>query len=469
MKNILPTLLLFSSSLFSQNLVLDHTFNQGNGFGYPVNTNSLLELPNNKTLVAINQILSPYYSFPDTKLFVVNEDGTYDSSFSCGTGFGARFVYHSLMFDQSIIIAGTFLTYNDVEKKLIAKIDFDGNLDESFNTDLFGDIDEAFTYIHQISLDNAELIEESKIYICGTADSYRFFLRLNHNGSLDESFNVDPNLYGETINRFAVLPDGQILVFSFSEGLYKLNIDGFIDAEFDFNSNSIVFRDIRSIIPLDNGKVLLGGNFVFNNEQYTIIRLNADGSLDESFLKYNFGFPDTIPFVYSMKKVEDRIVAVGNFDSYMSSGNDDLVVLYSEGSLDNNFSFGGVSDYAGGDVGYIAQVLPLSVNKIVIAGNFHKVDGELKNSLARLTLDNLNTNDYDKSNDITVYSQNQATYFNSANHSISSIELYDISGKLIDSAIVNSDVYSCTLPNNSLILYRIFLNDGNIVTGKVIR
>src|SRR5690606_11666697 len=125
--------------------------------------------------------------------------------FSCGTCFGSYFVHHSLMFDQSIIIAGTFLSYNDVEKKLIAKIDFDGNLDESFNTDLFGDIDGSFNYIYQISLDNAELIEDSKIYISGDADSQSFFLRLNHNGSLDESFNVDPNLNGEVISPFKVL------------------------------------------------------------------------------------------------------------------------------------------------------------------------------------------------------------------------------------------------------------------------
>ena len=465
MKAFFSLVLLATSSVFSQSLVVDETFNQANGFSSPTHITSLLELPDGRILVTTKDLFE-YNSFSQTKLFVVNEDGIYDSTFSCGTCLGPYIVEHSLLFDQSIIIAGQFLSYNDVEKKLIAKIDFNGNLDESFNTNLFSDnVNNGF--IHQISLDNAQLVQYSKIYVSGQANNQRIFIRLNHNGSLDESFIVDSDLDGGDVTSFAILPDGQIIANCHGVGLFRLNSNGSIIAQLDFNDGLIGTYLINSIVPLESGKILLAGNFVFNGEQYTIVRLNQDGSLDDSFLKYNFGFPDDIPIMKTLKIDNERIIAGGFFDSYFGSENKDLVVLNSDGSFNSTITFGGVSSLFGTNYASISCVLPVSDNKIVVGGFFAKVNDVQKKSLARLNLSNLDVLEYDNIDDLITYTDNQICFFESQSL-ISNIEIYDLAGRLFFSDIVNSYSYSYQFQNNSILLYRLTMNDGKIYTGKMI-
>ena len=130
----------------------------------------------------------------------------------------------------------------------------------------------------------------------------RRIARLNPNGSLDSSFNpgtgiVDPNYYDAWISAIAVQPDGKILIagdfISFNgtsrNGIARLNSNGSLDSSFDpglgATDDSGNWPRVRTLALQANGKVLIGGYFtkVNGTNRNHIARLNANGSLDNSF------------------------------------------------------------------------------------------------------------------------------------------------------------------------------------------
>ncbi|WP_330444013.1 delta-60 repeat domain-containing protein [Flavobacterium sp. C4GT6] len=475
MYKILPALLLFSSSLFSQNYIVDESFYQGSGIFSETEVTSMLELPDNKIFVSFITTVN-YYGINNKSFFVINENGSLSSSFFCGSCLSSGNVDHSLLAGDKIIIAGNFSSYNGVDRKYIAKVNLDGSLDTTFNANILSD-ESLVYYISKIDLYESDgPIYDPKIYISGYFRNLSFdiianpLLRLNFNGSLDTSFNLDDSLDDLIIRNFTVLDDGKILVEVtdlFDDRFILLNNDGSIHT--DFSNLEFSVYEINSMLILDDGKLLVAGRFYLNSNEYILLKFNVDGSIDESFPLYNHPYENVPFFGYELVKHNDGIYFSGKFDSFYGSSIDDFVLLNSDGTLNSNFDMGGVSEEFGYDTSFISTVLPLSNGKIMIGGEFYRVNGEITKVMARLQPANLNVDKYEMSNDLIVYSQSETTYFNSINNSISSIQFYDISGRLIDSTIVNSDTYSCTLPNNSLILYRIFLNDGAIVTGKVIR
>ncbi len=113
--------------------------------------------------------------------------------------------------------------------------------------------------------------------------------RLNSDGSIDNTFS-SPALGGyPDINRLRPvvrLPDGKYLVGGYfttpTKHIVRLNSDGSVDNTFNppnFTHNIVSYVTI--IVPLANGQYLVGGNF--SQPKESIVRLNSDGSLDNSF------------------------------------------------------------------------------------------------------------------------------------------------------------------------------------------
>ena len=472
MYKFLPALLLFSSSVFSQNYIVDESFYQGDGLTILTEVTSILELPDNKLFVSSKGYTS-YNNMGPLKFFVVDENGNYSSTFSCNTCLYPGEVRHSLLAEDKIIIVGNFSSYDGVERKIIAKLNLDGSLDTSFYADVFSP--ESLGYnVSKIALYETNTpIYYPKIYISGwfVGDNFQPLanplLRLNFNGSLDTSFNLDASLADSVVRSFTLLDDGKILLYSNTAGLVRINNDGSIDET--FVSDVSPYLGVRSMEVLEDGKILLAGEFYFGQQKYILLRFNADGTLDESFPLWDYSSSETSSYASTLLKHVNGIYLSGHFNSFYDSSLDDFVLLNSDGTLNTNFNMGGVSNNFGYDDSYVSAILPLSSGKIIIGGKFSYVNDDVNKSLARIQPENMSVNEFYNKSNLSVYTQHETTYFNSINNIISKIEFYDISGRLIDSAIVNSDVYSCTLPNNSLILYRIFLNDGAILTGKVIR
>jgi uncharacterized delta-60 repeat protein len=162
----------------------------------------------------------------------------------------------------------------------------------------------------------------------------------------DTTFKIGKGFKG-TVKVIKELDDGKIIVggefSSFNEtmvnGIVKLNKDGTLDKTF---KNSLPFSTtINSIAIQKDGKIIAGGLFVDPNRSsnnmfnpQNIVRLNQDGGLDISF---NTGTGFT-PMVNSICIQQDgKILVGGDFKSFNGKKVPHLVRLYSNGSIDTSF------------------------------------------------------------------------------------------------------------------------------------
>ncbi len=206
-------------------------------------------------------------------------------------------------------------------------------------------------------------------------------------GELDTSF--DPGDGADnTINCIAVQSDGKILIageFTTYNGtprnrIARLNADGTLDESFNpgTGANNIIY----SMTVQSDGKILIGGNFTYYNDtkRIRIARLNTDGTLDTTFdpgLGANKG-------IYSIAVQEDGKILIGgafecyNDPTYKPTTNH-ITRLNDNGTLDTTFHWN--RDEANGDVYPIAV---LGDGKLLIAGNFTTYGFDARNRIARL-------------------------------------------------------------------------------------
>lgn len=193
------------------------------------------------------------------------------------------------------------------------------------------------------------------------------------------------------VRSLALLPDGEILVATgngFSSGsVRKLNSDGSLDAAFD---NASTFNnDVLSVVPLANGKILVGGTFtthsVFGARQY-VARLNASGSVDGTFTGPTFS-----SVLYGVQDVavqeNGRIVVVGGFGTVNGLGRLGVARLEENGAHDATFDIGtgaGVSNIK------LQTTTVLPDGRILVGGIFTTFNGVSRNGLALLNGDVVN-------------------------------------------------------------------------------
>ncbi|AHB41811.1 hypothetical protein P148_SR1C00001G1032 [candidate division SR1 bacterium RAAC1_SR1_1] len=275
-------------------------FNDGNGSVYVYTTT----VQNDGKILVGGQFYS-YNGQPANGLVRLNTDGTKDSSFDIGDGFddgnGSAYAYTTaIQNDGKILVGGGFTSYNGDLVSGLVRLNADGTRDASFDIGSGFNDGNGSAYIYTTTIQN-----DGKIIVGGQFSSYNGqpangFIRLNIDGSRDNSFDIgdgfnDGNgsayIYATTIQN-----DGKILVagqFSSyngqpANGLVRLNTDGSIDSSFGIGSgfdDGIGSAYIMTTAIQDDRKILVGGRFTSYNGQLAnnIIRLNADGSRDNSF------------------------------------------------------------------------------------------------------------------------------------------------------------------------------------------
>ena len=163
----------------------------------------------------------------------------------------------------------------------------------------------------------------------------------------------------------------------------RLDSNGDVDASFDPGTGANDY--VTSIVPEANGSIYVGGNFDHFNkiEHHHVVRLNIDGSLDNTFsssLNINdsvLNVADAIdPATHSPN---GQILVVGTFNRVDQTNTAKIARLNNDGSLDT--SFNPVID---------TRVLTVAVQpdgKIIIGGSFGSVNGTAVNNIARLNMD----------------------------------------------------------------------------------
>jgi uncharacterized delta-60 repeat protein len=211
-------------------------------------------------------------------------------------------------------------------------------------------------------------------------------------GELDPGFHA--SVYGgvylnSVVNAVKVQPDGKILFGGhFTEvngfaasGLARLNPNGTIDSTFtppDFFNGFGIGREIKAIAIQSDGKILVGGDFfgADNVFKLSLMRLNADGSIDTSFNNYNLAAGS---IVFDIEVQPDNKILVGG----LVCG---IFRLNSDGSFDNAFT----QSLNGGGSGNGVEDIDLQADgKIVMVG---------RNLMRRVTVTGAVDASFDQSN-----------------------------------------------------------------------
>jgi uncharacterized delta-60 repeat protein len=281
------------------------------------------------------------------------------------TNTGSGGFHIALQPDGKLIVAGDFQHVNGVSRNGICRLNADGSLDASFDPKgtLVAGVGEP-GYSPSISVYSLVLQPDGKILVRGDFNSgnglnYTNFIRFNADGSVDTGFVPDKashplSLYGHGA-AMAVQSDGKILVAegdacceSKSAELARLNADGSSDTT--FVTLEVVGVDggwgstFNCIVIDGDGRALFEGN-TDSTDQFLggpkkgLIRLNADGSIDESFhpIMDRLGVVDIGSRTKAVVQPDGKIVTVGFFNQVNGVDRLGLARLNSDGSTDMDF------------------------------------------------------------------------------------------------------------------------------------
>ena len=314
-----------------------------------------------------------------------NNDGSLDSSFNPGTGFGqtGNVGVIAIQPDGKVLLGGGFSNYNGVSRANLARVNSDGILDTSFDSG-------ANAPVQSLAIQ-----PDGKILIGGFFTTYfgvsrNGIARLNSDGTLDLSFNPGSGLPNALVNAIAIQSDGRILIAgSFSsynginrQSLVRVNNDGSLDAAFN---PATISQPLYAIAIQSDGKILLGGfqTIIYSNGvgRNSIARLNIDGSLDTSFDPGSGTFDpvaEEAPEVFALAVQSDgRIVIGGLFTLYNGVTRNGIARINSDGSLDTSFDPGTGASWV--------QTLALQPDgKILLGGPFRDYNRVNRRGIARL-------------------------------------------------------------------------------------
>lgn len=254
----------------------------------------------------------------------LNSDGSSDTGFLTGTSFSrignsptpTGITTIKIANDGKIIIGGNFNRYNGNTTSGIARLNYDGTLDNTFITG------SGFDYNWTVVLD-IEIQADGKIVAGGGFSTYNGassskLIRINTNGTKDNTFN--PSINNEAYD-IEIENGGKIIVggtFTVATGgisknrLCRFNSNGSIDSNFDiltgFN-NSVLDVTIDS-----NNKILIGGQFTTykDNSVNNIIRLKGTSNLsNDDFVENKINiYPNPVRetiYLYNVGQIEYEI------------------------------------------------------------------------------------------------------------------------------------------------------------------
>lgn len=305
----------------------------------------------------------------------LNADGTVDTSFA-DPDVDYSVLTVKIQADGKVLLSGNFLALGGVSRNTVARLNVNGTLDTSFVDPLV--FDKGIVAMTAIQADGKVLIGGEFISVGG--QPRRNVARLNADGTFDTSFANQnlPSRFGDSIIALAIQPDGKILIggafLSVSgqprRNVARLNADGTLDASFVPPN---IDNEVTEFALQADGKILIGGNFfaVGGQTRPDIARLNADGTLDTSFTN-----PNINATLQTVKIQPDgKVLIGGNFTSVGGVTRRGVARLNTDGTVDTSF----VDPNLSGEFTFPASVNALVIQpdgKILVGGDFNLLDGQ---------------------------------------------------------------------------------------------
>lgn len=479
------------------------------------------------SFVSLQPLGDPAATTPRLHLARLNAGGAIDTAFNAAVGgqSGGQVTALAVQADGRIIMAGTLDNVGGAASSNLARFNSDSTPDTIFNPNADGAINTVTVRATTASVSSqtpgfAWLNSDGSLRSGFTvAPEIRFtgdvtaiarqpdgkviigsashdLLRFNADGSLDRTFNPNPNggIYG-----IGIKPNGQIIVvgaFTIMRGVTRnrvalLNADGSVDPTFDPNANDTVY----ALLIQPDGKIVFGGAFIVvqPNSSTTsiprryIARVFADGTLDTSFNpnpdgrvnaialqadgKFLLGgaFTSIYPFGQTSATTRNRIGRL-NADGTLDSGFDpnanagvSALVVQSDGMILAGGAFtmiGGTTrnrivriapdgtvdaSFNPGADGQVSAISLQPDKSILIAGSFTTVSGVARNRIARLGANGLID-----------------TSFNpNANNQVDTIALQT------DGTIMIGGAFTALKPNGALFVGGAFSNLGGAVISNL--
>ncbi len=253
-----------------------------------------------------------------------------DPRFDTGSGTDGQIYAAVMQSDGKVIIAGTFNDYNSTTAYSIARLNIDGSIDGTFQANVGSTFQNSTIY--DLGLDS-----NGEIYVVG--DFIGYVKRINTDGTID-AFSLTGTGLDAIATALEVQADDKIIVGGLFETfdtstdrdkIARINTDGTLDTGFDPGTgfNPGFYAPINDIEIQDDGKILVGGEFTtYNGVSNTyLVRLNSDGSEDNTFTTSTSGYVEDITI-----QTDNRIVVVGR---NQVSANGRVIRMSADGTVDD--------------------------------------------------------------------------------------------------------------------------------------
>src|SRR6266568_4888280 len=294
----------------------------------------------------------------------------WDSSWDPGTG--PNDVVFSLLEqpDGRVLIGGTFTAVNGTPRSHVASLNSDGSVDPSFDPGQGPD-----SLVLALARQPDEKVVIGGFFTGVSGNARHGIARLNPDGSLDMSFDPGSGVEDNFPTALAVQPDGRIIIGGAfgsvsgvaRHGIARLNSDGTLDTSFDPGTGADF--PIEAVALDTSNRILAGGDFSqFNGvTRNGVVRLNPDGSLDNSFVATIGPYPA----IQALALQADGKLLVGGYGVAFGGVVRRLARLNTDGSVDLSFDPG--SGFTGLPNTYSTSVRALAVQadgRILVGGDF---------------------------------------------------------------------------------------------------
>jgi len=267
--------------------------------------------------------------------------------------------------------------YNGIQSPAVIRLLQDGTIDSSYNIGN-GPTD----YVTTLMIDSSDKLLVGGHFLNWDGYGRNAIVRLNENGSVDTTF-TSPFLYNNHPTKIIQQTDGKYVITSYLKlyygnfsdptmrsGVVRLNNNGTLDntwTRYNENGGNDMLQDL-------SGKILIAKDFSTG-----LVRYNTNGIKDNTFnigtgftVEAGFGY---YPFVNCITLQDTDIYAGGCFQWYRDISANTIVKINNDGTIDTGF----ITSTQGGYPGnwYLPRELKVINNKLYVFGGSISYDGSV--------------------------------------------------------------------------------------------
>lgn len=286
-----------------------------------------------------------------------------------------------------VVVVGEFQGANQTLQGKPIRLNSDFTVDQNFGVNL----------PNSISAHRVLLQQDGKIVLLGSIDitlngtpTTKFIYRLNTDGSYDTTFDYNLSEYISQVQHFAIQNDGKILIYrnydtSSAWRVERLNTDGTPDNTFLLSTGA---HSVNKILPLQDGRILLGGYFTGYNGSSSskIAMLNQNGSIvpfTTPVYITNSPYSSSTPSGATdmVQQSDGKVIITGVFNTFgqgvMVANCKNIVRMNLDGSRDQNY----VSTIVG-----VATPSLDGLDNLYMGGNFSTFNNEIVSNLVKVDI-----------------------------------------------------------------------------------